>query len=63
MEAYFSTEISCTLLASNLDDQLMRPLYTMILLMTDRNENDEITISLVKTFLNLTMLFVSYHRF
>ena len=60
MEAYFSTEILCTLLASNLDDRLTRPLYTVILLITNRKKNEKIDISLLKTFLNLTMLIVSY---
>ena len=50
MEAYFSSEILCTLHASNLDERLTEPLYTATLLITNRNENEEIVISLFKTF-------------
>ena len=63
MEAHFSSEILCKLHASNLDERLTGPLYTATLLITNRNENEEIVISLFKTFENLTMLFVSHHRF
>ena len=50
MEAYFSSEILCTLHASNLDERLTEPLYTATLLITNRNENEEIVISLFKNF-------------
>lgn len=60
MAVYLLTEILDMLLTSNLADQLMRPLYTVTLPLTNRKENDGINLSLVKNFLNLIMLIVSY---
>ena len=63
MVAYFSTEILHTQLAFNSDDQLTRLLYTGTLLMTNRlqiTSTNKIAVSLFRTLLNLTMVFVSY---
>ena len=62
MVVYSLTETLNMLLASNSDDRLTRPIYTVILLLTNRKENDGIPLSLFKTFLDLTMLIVSYKR-
>ena len=62
MAVYLLKEILDMLLTSNLDDRLMRPLYTVTLLVTNRKENDGINLSLFKHFLNLIMLIVSYKR-
>ena len=56
------TETLNMLLASNSDDRLTRPIYTVILLLTNKKENDGISLSLFKTFLDLTILIVSYKR-
>ena len=62
MVVYSLTETLNMLLASNSDDRLTRPICTVILLLTNRKENDGIPLSLFKTFLDLTMLIVSYKR-
>lgn len=51
MAVYFLTETMHMLLALNSDGQLMRPIYTVTLLLTNRKENDRITLSLFRTFL------------
>ena len=51
MAVYFLTETMHMLLALNSDGQLTRPIYTVILLLTNRKENDRITLSLFRTFL------------
>ena len=60
---YRSILFNRTLVYSTCSNQLRRPLYTMMLLMTNRNENNKITISLFKTFKNFTMVSISCHRF
>ena len=51
MAVYFLTETMHMLLALNSDGQLTRPIYTVPLLLTNRKENDRITLSLFRTFL------------
>ena len=51
MAVYFLTETMQMLLALNSDGQLTRPIYTVPLLLTNRKENDRITLSLFRTFL------------
>ena len=51
MAVYFLTETMHMLLALNSEGQLTRPIYTVPLLLTNRKENDRITLSLFRTFL------------
>ena len=61
----FSTRNINTLLLLNSHDRLTRAIYTMTLLLTDRNillltTPKIVTILLLKTFLDLVMLVVSF---
>ena len=61
----FSTRNINTLLLLNSHDRLTRAIYTMMLLLTDRNilllaTPKIVTILLLKTFLDLVMLVVSF---